>query len=105
MKRLLLLIACMTLCTSVMAEKNIATLRGDSALDREPEPPFMAKPTKDDIRKKRSYPMQPPVIPHNIRDYQVDLKVNKCLSCHARSQAEDAQAPMISVTHYMGPGR
>jgi cytochrome c-type protein NapB len=45
--------------------------------------------------------MQPPVIPHNIQDYQVDMRVNKCLSCHARARAEASQAPMISVTHFM----
>ena len=33
-------------------------------------------------------------------DYQLDLNVNKCLSCHSRKQSENSQAPMISVTHY-----
>ena len=45
--------------------------------------------------------MQPPTIPHKIDDYQVDLRVNKCMSCHSRSRTPDSQAIMISVTHYM----
>ena len=53
-----------------------------------------------DIKRKRAYPMQPPTIPHKIDDYQLDLNVNKCLSCHSRRRSEDSQAPMISVTHY-----
>ena len=45
--------------------------------------------------------MQPPTIPHKVNGYQVDLKVNKCLSCHSRKLTENSQAPMVSVTHYM----
>ena len=54
-----------------------------------------------DIRTKRNYPMQPPLIPHDTRGYEVNLQANKCMSCHARRRIEDTQAPMISVTHYM----
>ena len=45
--------------------------------------------------------MQPPLIPHDTRGYEVNLQVNKCMSCHARRRTEESQAPMISVTHYM----
>lgn len=95
----LIFIACFS-CLA-LAQDNIATLRGNTTPNEESAPPVMAKPLTDDVRRHRNYPMQPPVIPHNIQDYQVDLKVNKCLSCHARKQAAAAQAPMISVTHYM----
>lgn len=83
------------------AAGNIATLRGGVPLDQEGEAPPMARPESNDQKRKRNYPMQPPVIPHNVQGYQVDMKVNKCLSCHARKRAEESQAPMISVTHYM----
>lgn len=62
--------------------------------------PPMAVETTDDVRKSRAYPEQPPVIPHAIRDYQMDLSVNKCLTCHSRKYTEGSQAPMISVTHF-----
>lgn len=65
-----------------------------------PAPPLAADVT-DDLRKTRSYPDQPPVIPHAIRDYQIDLNSNRCLTCHSRQYTEVSQAPMISVTHYM----
>lgn len=86
---------------NLYAADNIATLRGNAPLNQEGEAPPLAKPENNDKKRKRNYPMQPPVIPHNIQGYQVDTKVNKCLSCHARKRAEDSQAPMISVTHYM----
>jgi nitrate reductase (cytochrome), electron transfer subunit len=62
-------------------------------------PPIPADVT-DDLRRKRNYPDQPPVIPHSIRDYQIDLNGNKCLTCHSRKFTDQSQAPMISITHY-----
>jgi nitrate reductase (cytochrome), electron transfer subunit len=52
-------------------------------------------------REVRNYPEQPPVIPHSTRDYQVDLRFNRCLDCHSREAAPRAGAPMVSVTHFM----
>ena len=83
-----------------LASDDLATVRG-GALDKELEPPRIANVDDRDIKRARSYPMQPPTIPHRIRDYRVDLNSNKCLACHSRKQTEQSQAPMISVTHYM----
>ena len=44
-------------------------------------------------------PEQPPVIPHAIEGYALDLNADKCLACHARKFTEQTRAPMISVTH------
>jgi nitrate reductase (cytochrome), electron transfer subunit len=65
-----------------------------------PAPPLPAD-VADDLRKTRNYPEQPPVIPHSIRDYQIDLNSNRCMTCHTRQYTEASQAPMISVTHYV----
>tara|TARA_B100000745_G_scaffold114585_1_gene73923 strand:- start:7414 stop:7869 length:456 start_codon:yes stop_codon:yes gene_type:complete len=85
---------------AAIADDNIATLR-DASLTIEPDSPSMQNTENKDLRRERAYPMQPPTIPHKIDNYQVDLKANKCLSCHSRKQVEDSQAPMISVTHFM----
>ena len=74
--------------------------RGNVALDAESSPPLFPKPVNDDQRKTRNYPMQPPLIPHQIDNYQVDTKFNKCMSCHGRDKTEESKAPMVSVTHY-----
>lgn len=81
-------------------DEKIATLR-QAPLDINPTPPLMQKVRNTDVKEVRNYPMQPPVIPHKIDGYQIDLKVNKCMSCHARKRVGDSQAPMVSVTHYM----
>jgi len=77
-----------------------ATLRRGIDIPVDVEPPRMPPVEVTDTRRQRSYPMQPPTIPHEIDNYQVDLKVNTCLSCHSRRQVERSQAPMVSVTHY-----
>lgn len=84
----------------VIPADKIATLR-EAPLNVEPTPPAMQKVINTDVKEVRNYPMQPPVIPHKIDGYQVNLKVNKCMSCHDRSRTGESQAPMVSVTHYM----
>ena len=86
--------------TEAIRGDELATTR-QHALNGEPKPPKMNKTINDDRIPKRNYPMQPPVIPHKIDNYQVDLNANKCMACHARSRVEETQARMISVTHYM----
>ena len=76
-------------------------LRGPIPLTDEPVPPQFPKVVNDDQRKTRNYPMQPPLIPHQIDNYQVDLRFNKCMDCHGRARTQESGAPMVSVTHYM----
>lgn len=76
-------------------------LRGSTPLDREAVSPLMPKPVNDDVRRGRAFAMQPPVIPHQIENYQVDRSFNKCMTCHGRERTQESQAPMVSVTHYM----
>lgn len=80
--------------------QDIATLRG-APIHTESQPPRMDRVDNSSIKRQRAYPMQPPMIPHKIDGYQVDLKVNQCLACHSRRRTEDSQATMVSVTHYM----
>lgn len=72
---------------------------GGTLADEFASPPIPAE-VKSMARPERNYPEQPPVVPHNIRDYQIDKNFNKCLTCHSRSVTEISGAPMVSVTHY-----
>lgn len=100
MKHLVLLIA-LAVASPAFADNEVATLRGQAPLDdAEPAPPI-ARMINADIRQVRNYPEQPPIIPHKIEAYQIDLNVNQCMTCHSRTAIEISQAPMISVTHFM----
>ncbi len=85
----------------IYAEEPIATLRGDAKLNAQPTAPTMTPFIDSSRRQSRNYPEQPPVIPHDIEGYQINLNANKCLSCHARSRTSESGAPMISITHFM----
>ena len=54
-----------------------------------------------DQRMQRNYRQQPPLIPHSIAQYQIDLRTNQCLSCHDWSKAGERNAPTLSMTHYL----
>ncbi len=98
----LLLICSIALTSFVSAQGNeIATLRNSTAMDTQKDTKDIPKVVNSDIKQVRNYPMQPPVIPHQIRNYEVNLNSNKCMSCHSRQRTEDSQAPMVSVTHFM----
>ncbi|QDH71777.1 nitrate reductase cytochrome c-type subunit [Lysobacter alkalisoli] len=80
---------------------QIDAIRRGIPVDEEGIPPPMARVQNVDIKRERAYPMQPPTIPHAIDNYQVTVNTNRCMLCHARSNAADFQAPPVSVTHYM----
>lgn len=56
---------------------------------------------QDEQRFPRNYRQQPPLVPHSIDQYQIDLKANRCLSCHDWTTAGDRGAPTLSMTHYL----
>ena len=78
----------------------IATLRGDTPATTAPEAPRMTRFDDRDRRRVRRYPEQPPIIPHDVEGYRIDLRSNKCLACHARSRTAESGALMISITHF-----
>jgi cytochrome c-type protein NapB len=80
---------------------SVATLRDSTPIDSQKEPNRIPKVINKDIKQGRNYPMQPPIIPHTTRSYEVNTNNNKCMSCHSRHRTEKSQAPMVSVTHYM----
>jgi nitrate reductase (cytochrome), electron transfer subunit len=81
--------------------QSIDALRRGIPLDQEARPLPMPRTENFDVRRKRAYPDQPPTIPHAIDGYQVDKNANRCLLCHSRANAENFQAPMVSVTHFL----
>ena len=97
----LLLIALAAGSSPLLAQTVSSGLRGSTPLNEE-GPAAPMTPLRNSAEKEvRNYPEQPPVIPHNIEGYQIDINGNKCLSCHARARTGESQAPMVSITHFM----
>jgi cytochrome c-type protein NapB len=94
-------LAATLIAVSTALAAELTGLRGQTPIDQEAAPPPIANEVNDDKRQGRNYPEQPPVIPHQTRDYQITLNANKCLTCHSRQFTAQSQAPMISITHFM----
>lgn len=105
------LIACFSVCLLLtgiaIAELNnpggiggVQSLRGATELEQT-RPAETLKKFPREQALKSEYVYQPPLIPHNIRGYEVSLNANKCLSCHSWKNAKEMGATKISVTHYV----
>ena len=76
---------------------KVTTLRGDEVNELNTVDEVYHQ---DEKRFPRNYRQQPPLIPHTIDKYQIDLKANECLGCHDWTNAGDRGAPTLSMTHY-----
>ncbi len=84
---------------SVLAQ-DVLSLRGLSSLEEDATVPEMKHYNKDGNVITRDYIQQPPLIPHKIEGYMVNLKFNKCLTCHSWANYKEAGATKISQTHF-----
>ena len=91
----------LVLVVGAVTAQEIATLREGTPIPEQAKPDPIPQTVNNDIKEQRNYPMQPPVIPHDTRGYEVNLNANRCMSCHSRKRTAESQATMISVTHYM----
>jgi cytochrome c-type protein NapB len=80
--------------------QEIQSLRGMSAIDADSTQPQIQHYLKDNEPIARDYLQQPPLIPHQIDGYIINLKHNKCLSCHSWTNYKKANATKISQTHF-----
>jgi cytochrome c-type protein NapB len=98
-KPVILALAILAIAASppVSAQTVSSALRGATPLNEEGPAAPMTPMRNTSEREIRNYPEQPPVIPHSIDGYQIDINGNKCLSCHARARIAESGAPMVSI--------
>ncbi len=84
-------------------DDKVHSLRGATALDENNDAPDLKKPDTG-RRFEKAYRQQPPLIPHKIDKYQINLKVNQCMRCHDWPYNVSEGAPKISETHYTDRG-
>lgn len=80
--------------------EELSSLRGDHPLDEVSKVAEKKNWAKDGEPISRNYVQQPPLIPHKIKGYQINLKFNKCLSCHSWKKYRESGATKISQTHF-----
>ncbi len=97
---LMLLAATGVASTQYSLAGDVVSLRGHAAPDEETKAPPQKPWRKDGEPLPRDYVQQPPLIPHKIKGYKINLKFNKCLTCHSWANYREAGATKISQTHF-----
>lgn len=80
--------------------QDLKSLRGDQGVTDADKAPVVNN-VREGTRYDRAYRQQPPLIPHAIDKYEIDLKVNQCLRCHDWPNNVKENAPKVSETHYV----
>ncbi len=104
MKKILVLIFSMLFglsgfSSSALAE-HVTSLRGANDLDAPSNAVLIKQIQRDREPIERDYVQQPPLVPHKISGYKIDLKSNKCLTCHSWKNYIKEKATKISQTHF-----
>ncbi len=103
MKKTLLLISMAlglsAIFSSAFAEQ-VTSLRGSNDLETGSNNVVIKQVQRDQEPIERDYVQQPPLVPHKIEGYSINLKYNKCLSCHSWKNYKKARATKISQTHF-----
>ena len=88
------------LAATMTLAQDLQSLRGRTAIDETGSAPEVYR-VDERGRLERNYRQQPPLIPHRVDKYEIDLKVNQCLRCHDWPGNVESGAPKISETHYV----
>jgi len=99
MKKITTIVATVGFGAQAIAE-TVSSLRGAHDIDQDTPAPASKRYNKDGEPIARDYVQQPPLIPHKITNYRINLKSNKCMSCHSWSNYREAGATKISQTHF-----
>jgi len=93
--------SCLFTSTITVAEE-VKSLRGSSDIDAPSNAVEIKKNINDNGVILRDYVQQPPLIPHKIKGYRINLKFNKCLTCHSWANYTKSGATKVSQTHFTG---
>ena len=80
---------------------DVQSLRGASELNAGANEINKMKQAKQKGGFKRSFELQPPMIPHAIDKDQITIKVNTCMKCHSAANYEKEKAPKIGDSHFI----
>ncbi|MEA3275548.1 MAG: nitrate reductase cytochrome c-type subunit [Pseudomonadota bacterium] len=100
-KTLVILVAAMAasaFTTGAMAE--VQSLRGADLEQMSAKPERMKLMTVEG-GIERSYKEQPPMVPHEVDKYEVNLKLNGCMKCHSPETYEKEKSPVIGESHFL----
>ena len=98
----LILMSSSVLISTTSGASEVASLRGGSDIDAPSVEIINKRNINDQAPILRDYVQQPPLIPHKVKGYKINMKFNKCLTCHSWSNYQKAGATKVSQTHFSG---
>ena len=101
MKSKFVVSAMLAALVSTAAFAEVTSLRGDQEINENNEVAKIKKVPKSQDKLGLDYVHQPPLIPHETGQVQLNPSNNGCLECHDVSTYRKADAPRVSPTHYM----
>jgi len=84
----------------LLSQDNVATMRADQPIENPSAAPEYKSWTGKSDLIARGFDEQPPLIPHKSQSHKINLKTNKCLSCHGLDAYERKEATKVSDTHF-----
>lgn len=98
---LILATVILTFSVSIYSQEEVKSLRGINPVEELSMKPDSKRWKPDSAPIARDFLQQPPLIPHSTKGYQINLKFNKCLTCHSWANYEESGATKISQTHFL----
>ena len=98
----LILMAASVLISTTSGADGVTSLRGGTDLNAPSNEVVNKRNINDRSPITRDYLQQPPLIPHKIKGYKINMKSNKCLTCHSWVNYQKSGATKISQTHFSG---
>jgi len=98
----LILIVSSVMFSGVSVSEDLKSLRGGSEISASSNQVEVKKNINDKGPIVRDYLQQPPLIPHKIKGYKINMKFNKCLTCHSWANYKKTGATKVSQTHFSG---
>ena len=80
---------------------DVKSLRGGKAIPALTASPILFKTLEPDKVYPRNHQHEPPRLPHEPSDYDINLQENACLACHDKGNYKEAQAPMAGKSHFV----
>jgi len=97
---LMLAVILLSYASLLISQEEVDSLRGITAIDAESATPQSKRFEPDRSPVPRNFIQQPPLIPHSTKGYSINLKFNKCLTCHSWANYEESGATKISQDHF-----
>ncbi len=80
--------------------ETVQSLRGINPIEQDTNVPTARRFVDDDEVIARHHVQQPPMVPHSIRGYRINLNENRCMTCHSWANHREANATKVSLTHF-----